>query len=441
MSDSPIPADAPPGLFARIMHPFVNIAETLNDRVYGPYAFGNFLSLNGIWVQRLGILWLTWELTESPTWLGAVAFADLFPLALFAPLAGAAADRWNILNLVRLSNWLTVLQSLALLFLFAIGQLNIAWILFLTTVLAILSALNQPARLAIVPTLVTHERLPTAIAISSLSYNGAQFIGAGIFAFLIPVLGVASTFVFQIGAFIVFGIILIWTRPRADAAQRKKSEGGLFADFREGLIYCWNHVGVRPVMLLLVTIAVGTRATADLFAAFADHVFNGGAEGFGYLTASVGIGAILGILIIAGRNGTKGLVNSVLVFAPGTCVATLIFVSTDMLWVGVIGALFLGFSFMPVAVAAQTLLQAGVDPGMRGRTMALYVCFWRSMPAVGALAMGYAAEFVGLRIPPLVGIVLVFTVVAWLWMRRKIIADALERVPGDAHGQDRSKSA
>ena len=429
MSDNPIPVDEPTGLFARIMGPFINIAQTLNDRAYGPYALGNFLSLNGIWVQRLGILWLTWELTKSPAWLGAVAFADLFPLAVFAPLAGAAVDRWNALNLIRLSNWLTVVQSLVLLFLFVTGLINIAWIIVLTTVLAILSALNQPARLAIVPTLVTHERLPTAIAISSLSYNGAQFIGAGIFAFLIPILGVASTFVFQIAAFTMFGIILIWTRPRANVAQCKKSEGGLLADFREGLIYCWNHVGLKPLMLLLVTIAVGTRAIADLFAAFADHVFNAGAEGFGYLTASVGIGAMLGILMIARRTGTKGLVRTVLMFAPGSCVAALIFVSTDILWVGMFGALCLGFSFMPVAVGAQTLMQSGVDPSMRGRIMALYVCFWRSMPAVGALAMGYASEFVGLRLPPLVGIVLVFAVVAWLWVRRKAIADALESGP------------
>ena len=429
MNDSLSPLEEPTGFLARITGPFVNIARTLNDRVYGPYALGNFLSLNGIWVQRLGILWLTWELTESPAWLGAVAFADLFPLALFAPLAGAAADRWNILNLVRISNWLTVVQSLVLLFLFVTGLINIAWIIVLTTVLAILSALNQPARLAIVPTLVTHERLPTAIAISSLSYNGAQFIGAGLFAFLIPVLGVASTFVFQIAAFTMFGIILIWTRPRANIAQRKKSEGGLFADFREGLIYCWNHVGIKPLMLLLVTIAVGTRAIADLFAAFADHVFNSGAEGFGYLTASVGIGAMLGILMIARRTGTKGLVSTVLKFAPGTCVAALIFVSTDILWVGILGALLLGFSFMPVAVGAQTLMQSGGDPSMRGRIMALYVCFWRSMPAIGALAMGYASEFVGLRLPPLVGIALVSAVVAWLWVRRKTIADALEGSP------------
>ena len=433
MTETPAPVEGPTGLFARIVRPFTNIASTLNDKIYGPYALGNFLSLNGIWVQRLGILWLTWELTESPAWLGAVAFADLFPLAVFAPLAGAAVDRWNALNLIRFSNWLTVAQSVALLLLFVTGAINIAWILTLTTVLAILSALNQPARLAIVPTLVPRDRLPTAIAISSLSYNGAQFIGAGIFAFLIPVLGVASTFVCQILAFSAFGIILIWTRPRAAVKKREMSEGGLLSDFREGLIYCWNHVGLKPLMILLVTIAVGTRAIADLFAAFADDVFKGGAEGFGYLTASVGIGAMLGILMIARRTGTKGLVNTVLMFAPGTCIAALIFVSTDILWVGVLGALCLGFTFMPVAVGAQTLMQAGVDPGMRGRIMALYVCFWRSMPAVGALAMGYASEFVGLRLPPLVGIMLVFGVVALLWLNRKVISDALEASPEASH--------
>ena len=157
MTDTANPVEEPTGLLGRVVGPFVNIARTLHDRVYGPYALGNFLALNGIWIQRLGILWLTWDLTKSPAWLGVVAFADLFPLAVVAPLAGAAVDRWSPINLIRVSVWLTVVQSLVLLVLYVNDLINIAWILGLTTALAILSALNQPARLAMVPTLVSKE--------------------------------------------------------------------------------------------------------------------------------------------------------------------------------------------------------------------------------------------------------------------------------------------
>jgi hypothetical protein len=57
-------------------HPII---RTLAHRDYGLYTAGNSISLIGLWVQRVAIGWLTWELTGSATWLGLVAFADLFP--------------------------------------------------------------------------------------------------------------------------------------------------------------------------------------------------------------------------------------------------------------------------------------------------------------------------------------------------------------------------
>ena len=55
---------------------------------------GSAVSLIGMWMQRIPIGWLTWEMTKSGLWLGIVAFADFFPVLLIGPIAGAAADRW-----------------------------------------------------------------------------------------------------------------------------------------------------------------------------------------------------------------------------------------------------------------------------------------------------------------------------------------------------------
>ena len=54
--------------------------------------------LVGMWMQRIAIGWLTWQLTESGFWLGIIAFADFFPVLLVGPIAGAAADRWDRLR-------------------------------------------------------------------------------------------------------------------------------------------------------------------------------------------------------------------------------------------------------------------------------------------------------------------------------------------------------
>jgi len=93
---------------------FQNILRALRNPNYGIYTAGSSVSLIGTWMQRVAVGWLAWQLTESGAWLGAVAFADLFPTVVVGPLAGAAADRWDRLKTIRLSQGLAMLQALAL---------------------------------------------------------------------------------------------------------------------------------------------------------------------------------------------------------------------------------------------------------------------------------------------------------------------------------------
>src|SRR3954447_20160379 len=77
------------------------IALPLRNVSFGIYSLGSAVSLTGMWMERIAVGWLTWQLTESGFWLGVVAFADFFPVILIAPIAGAAADRWDRLQVVK----------------------------------------------------------------------------------------------------------------------------------------------------------------------------------------------------------------------------------------------------------------------------------------------------------------------------------------------------
>ncbi|HEX3500793.1 MAG TPA: MFS transporter [Stellaceae bacterium] len=72
---------------------FGNIARAFVSRNCRLFAAGNAISLIGTWLQRVAVGWLAWQLTHSGTWLGLVAFADLFPTVVLSPWAGALADR------------------------------------------------------------------------------------------------------------------------------------------------------------------------------------------------------------------------------------------------------------------------------------------------------------------------------------------------------------
>ena len=72
-----------------------------------------------------------------------------------------------------------------------------------------------------------------------------------------------------------------------------------------------------------------------------------------------------------------------------------------------------------------SLVQLLVTDEMRGRVMSLYGMLFRGAPAVGALVMGTAADFVGLRWPMFVGAILCLGVWAWSLSRRNLMKNAL----------------
>ena len=71
------------------------ISVAMANRNYRLYTYGATPSLLGTWIQRMAVGWYAWELTESGFWLGLVAFADLAPAVVIAPIAGAFADRMD----------------------------------------------------------------------------------------------------------------------------------------------------------------------------------------------------------------------------------------------------------------------------------------------------------------------------------------------------------
>ena len=134
------------------------IALLVRNTNFGIFTLGNTVSLIGMWMERIAVGWLTWQLTESGFWLGVVAFADFFPVVVIAPFAGAAADRWDRLRVVKISQSLLLVQAIVLWAATASGHINVAMVVALTAIHGIIVAFNQPARLALVPSLVPRGR-------------------------------------------------------------------------------------------------------------------------------------------------------------------------------------------------------------------------------------------------------------------------------------------
>ena len=94
---------------------------------------------------------------------------------------------------------------------------------------------------------------------------------------------------------------------------------------------------------------------------------------------------------------------------------------------GLACALGAGIALTMAGVGAQIRIQTAVDPALRARVLSLYGLAMRGGPALGALAMGFAADRVGLRWPLLVGAAAVSLLWLPVWARRARIARSLER--------------
>jgi predicted MFS family arabinose efflux permease len=401
------------------------LALPLRNANFGIYSAGSGISLVGMWMQRIAIGWLTWELTQSGLWLGIVAFADFFPVLLIGPIAGAAADRWDRLRVVKTSQTISLLQATALFALTASGHMNIGLLVGLTAFQGVVVAFNQPARLALVPSLVAQTDVASAVAINSVVFNLARFIGPMLAGLAIVWSGVEAAFATNALSYVVFLVALARIRiapTMADTARQRS----FAADLREGIRYTATHPGIASLLVLLIALGVGGRPLNELLPGFAADVFHSGAGGLSILASSIGGGAILGGVWLGHRAHSTGLTRVALGSSLFGALAATAAVATESMWLAVPAVAVFGFCTSAAGISIQTLIQLAAARNMRGRVMGLYGLIFRGAPAVGALAAGVASSHFGLRWPVFFGALLVIAVWLWTYFSRERIAAALE---------------
>ncbi|MGY8992817.1 MAG: MFS transporter [Rhodospirillales bacterium] len=404
---------------------FGNFIAPFRHRNFRIFMLGNIANHIGLWTQRMTAGWLTWELTESATWLGLIGFADLAPIIIVGPLSGLLADRMDRLTIMRLSQAVVGIVSGLLFAVMAVGLLSMEVLFVIFLVLGIFLAILMPARVALVPSLVGPENLHSAIAINSLVAHAGRLVGPAIGGLIILQWGIAASFAFSATAFLVFSVALWMVRVKPGESKSKK-KSGVINDIVAGVAYARHHPGLGPLMLtMLVTSTIG-RPFSALFPGFSGAVFDRGAEGLAILTAVLGAGALVGGIFLARRSGIAGLTKVFLfnMAAIGGCLV--VFGALDNFHLGVVVVAAMGACMLINSAASQTLIQHSVDEDMRGRTSSMYGVVQRGGQAFGALILGISGDFIGLQKTVIIAglICLAF----WLWslLRSRSMISGLE---------------
>ncbi len=379
------------------------------------------------WMQRVGVTWLAWELTHSNVWVGAVAAADLAPMIVLAPFAGAAIDRSPLpLAQLKLAKFLLLLQAVALAGLAMAGLMTIELLFALSLVTGILNPFTSAARQIVVASAIPKEEFTTALALDSALFQATRFIGPALAALMIAAWGVTSTFIVHIAGSIAVIISLYFIRlePRALPSRLRRS---LLIDIGESIKYVRGHAAIWPMFLLLTISSTLLRPLQDLLPGFASQVFDAGPEGLGWLASAMGVGAMISAMSIALRARIQGLTTWAIVGTLVLILATAGFVATDSFAIGLVAAGFTAFGLNTLSTSTQTIAQSMVSDGMRGRVMSLYTTIFRGLPAIGALVLGLLADKVGLRLSFALAALITLFVWALVALRWRQIAEASAR--------------
>jgi predicted MFS family arabinose efflux permease len=265
------------------------------------------------------------------------------------------------------------------------------------------------------------------VAVNSVIFNLARFIGPVFAGFAIVWSGVALAFAANAVSYIAFLAALARIRIAPGEIPSAGGRASFAADVAEGIRYTAGHPGIAALLVLLIALGVGGRPLTELLPGFAADVFRSGAGGLSVLASAMGGGAILGGLWLGQRAHSGGLTWIALGSSLGGALATIATVATDRMWVAVPAVVAFGFCTSVSGIAVQTLIQLAADRSMRGRVMGLYGLIFRGAPAVGALAAGVASVHFGLRWPVFFGALLVLATWLWTWASRHRIAAATER--------------
>lgn len=383
---------------------------------------GSAVSAVGSQLTLVAVSLEVYRLTQDSFYVGLLGVFALVPLVFGGLLGGSIADSHNRRTVALLATsvlWLTT----GLIALQSWLQLGNVWVLYLLVALQSgAQAINQPARSAIIPTLIRKELLPAANALSMMSFGLALTVGPLLAGLLVAWVGFGWTYTidFISFAFVLWAVFRLPSMPPSGSAGR--------AGIRS-VIEGFRFLGTRPNLRMTFIIDLVAMILAQpraLMPAIGALMIGGGETTVGILLASSAVGAFLAGLF-SGPLGHVRWQGSAVVWSvmgwgasiAGFGVVVLLAGRTDdggaTVWLvpAALCCALAGIADSISAVFRNTILQAAAPDHLRGRLQGVFIVVVAGGPRVGDLLAGGGTKILSEGWVLLLGGVLCIAV-AWL---------------------------
>lgn len=368
-----------------------------NNPDYALLWYAQAISLIGDWFNTIVLSALVSRYSDgSGLAISVLLLARFLPPLLVSPLAGVLLDRFDRKRLLIFSDLARVVIVLGFLLATSPDRL---WLIYLLTVLQFsLSALFEPGRSAIMPSVVRREDLVQANVLGSVTWSVMLAIGGALGGLVAAALGIETALIFDAITFLVSALLIGKIRIRRESVEPRKEEGVSLRDFVDGLRFAAAHPPTAAALLVKLGGNFGNYDT--IMIVYATSLFPLGDQGsgsLGILWSAFGIGAILGPILINRLNdGSIRVMRRLIIVGYA-------FVSIGWFLIG--GAPILVIVALATVVKAMgssiywtyssVILQKSVPDEFLGRIFSLDLAGFQLATVISTLVTGFAVETLG----------------------------------------------
>lgn len=370
--------------------------HALKDKQFQVYIAGKFFGLHALWMQRMTLGWIAWDISGSASFVGLVSFLNFMPTLVTGPFFGVWVDRVRVQIAAVVTQSLMLVFTLLLLLCLNIGWLNQVVLIILSLLLGIVASAHHPIRMSLAPRLVAKESIGSVISTVAISFNLARITGPALGGWLITQWGIAGCLICQSVFYVPFIIALWLLKPRQSTTPASDQEP-FIAAMITGFRYVAKDRLISRALTITGLVAFVVRGVLEMLPVIADGIFERGAAGLGLLLSCAGFGALL-----AGMAKTFIPDQAPGHFPPAALIASM----TGMALVPIVGpngswpvTLFLigcmAFCTTMTAITMQIAVQMDLADDLRGRVMSLWTMTAMGAAAAGAVVLGFLFDQIG----------------------------------------------
>ena len=335
--------------------------------------------------------WLSYEISDSPLFVGVVATSSGISMSLLSVFGGVLADKISKPKLIFVSKFGESIILLLTGILIQFDQLTQISLIILMFFNGIMAALYIPSRMGFIKELVGQKLLLSANAVD---FGFMTLVGSftpALAGLMIEKISIEFTLYLAFIAYSIHNILILSLRNKG-MIYKSKQELNIFQSYK--FILRLNIV--KYLLITMLSVAVLVWGLETLSPVIAKDIFNLGPMGFGVLLSIGSLGATIASFSIASFNNIN--INKLLAFSLiGIGITLIVFSFTENYLTGMLlfGVLFAFGASSENAIT--TLVQNSVPDGMRGKVISLQTVTW-GFSALSGLVGGYLSEIYSIQL-------------------------------------------